>query len=72
MEQETLQNLQNNVIKDHRRRLLYVDKKKQEGLQIVAGDMKKVGLYSARALYALMIFLVLFGIFKIRRWPYYH
>lgn len=66
MEQEILQNLQNNVIKDHRRRLLYVDKKNQEGLQIVQGDMKKVGLYSARSLYALMIFLVLFGIFKVR------
>lgn len=66
MEEETLRNLRNNIIKDHRRRLLYVDKTDQKGYQITAEDMKKVGLYSARNLYALMIFLVLFGIFKLR------
>lgn len=66
MNEETMQNLRNNIIKDHRRRYLFVDKKKQEGLQVMPADMKKVAMYSARSLYALMTFLVLFGIFKLR------
>lgn len=66
LEEETLQNLRSNIVKDHRRRLLFVDKKKQEGYQVQPSDMKKVGLYSARKLYSLMVFLVLFGILKQR------
>ena len=54
------------MIKDHRRRLLFVNKKEQEGYQVQPSDMKKVGLYSARHLYALMVFLILFGILKQR------
>ena len=66
MDEETLQNLRNNVIKDHRRRLLFVDKKDQEGFQVQANELKKINFYTGRNLYALMIFLVLFGILKLR------
>lgn len=66
LDKETLQNLRNNVIKDHRRRLLYVDKKEQKGYQVLPSDLKKITTYTSRSLYALMLFLVIFGIFKQR------
>lgn len=56
----------NNVIKDHRRRYLFVKKDQQEGYQIMPGELKKVATYGGKNLYALLAFLIIFGILKQR------
>ncbi len=66
MDKETLQLFRNNIIKDHRRRYLFVIKGEQSGYQVMEREMKFVNTYSAKGLYALLVFLMLFGILKQR------
>ncbi|CAM3657581.1 hypothetical protein ERUR111494_05510 [Erysipelothrix urinaevulpis] len=64
MNKEEIQQLRNNLIKDHRRRMLYLIKGEQAGYHMNESDLKFVSIYEAKELYSLLIFLVTFGILK--------
>lgn len=56
--------LKMNMIKDRRSRLLYLINNNTEGYQIMEYEMTFMNLYTSRFLFALMIFLIPFGMFK--------
>lgn len=56
--------LKMNMIKDRRSRLLYLINNNKEGYQIMEYEMTFMNLYTSRFLFALMVFLVPFGMFK--------
>ena len=56
--------LKMNMIKDRRSRLLYLINNNQEGYQIMEYEMTFMNLYTSRFLFALMVFLIPFGMFK--------
>ncbi|MEG0327588.1 MAG: hypothetical protein RR565_05935 [Erysipelothrix sp.] len=54
-----------NIFKDKRRRMLYLIKGKQEGYHLQESDLKILNLLDGRKLWAIMIFVVMMGIFKL-------
>lgn len=62
---ESIDLLRSNMIRDRRRRYLYLKSNKKEGYQIMEFELKFMHYYTSRHLFGTMIFLVPFGIFKI-------
>lgn len=63
MDKREIELAKQNIFKDRRRRLLYLNKEKTEGHHISDNDMRLFSTLKNGDLIALLIFLVIFGIF---------
>lgn len=65
MNDQDLQLFKDGVIKDRRRRYLYLSKDKSTGKHIPERDLKKFNLLKSNQLLALLVFIVPYGIFRL-------
>lgn len=56
--------IKDNIIKDRRRRYLYLSKDRKTGLQIMEQELPRVTILKKMSMWALLVFIVPFGIFK--------
>lgn len=64
MEKET-DLIKDNIIKDRRRRYLYLSKDRQSGLQVMESELPKFTILKKMSLWAVLVFIIPFGIFKL-------
>lgn len=57
--------LRSNMLRDRRRRYLYLTPDKKQGYQIMEFELKFMHYYTSRHLFGIMIFLIPFGIFRV-------
>lgn len=64
MENKETDLIKDNIIKDRRRRYLYLSKDRTSGVQVMEQELAKFTLLKKMSMWALLIFLIPFGILK--------
>lgn len=64
MKDRDIELIKQNVLRDRRRRYLYLSKDLSSGLQIFENELKKIAIAKNTYLWAMMAFIVPFGIFR--------
>lgn len=57
--------IKDNILKDRRRRYLYLSKDHKSGLQLQESELPKFSILGKMSMWSVMIFIIPFGIFKL-------
>ena len=57
--------IKDNILKDRRRRYLYLSKDRKSGLQIMEPELALISILKKMPMWAVLVFIIPFGIFKL-------